>query len=208
MYGTTRYHTVPYHLKLFFICLPLFITPSRQLLPGTYLHHIPTLLDQLHICIRKSTSPTFNSPTFERTARGQPSVRAPLSTTSMPAISLVEPSGLSSVLDMDSKALNVREWKLESKDDTSLWVSTTEYEQYAAAALLGLHASNCWGSPQSPDSPQGDSDPEPMGGWGGPISGRSSPSTAREVVKAPRIRCGKDGERFGFSFGRPSNALR
>ena len=81
----------------------------------------------------------------------------------------------------------------KGEEEPALWVCTTDYEQSAAAALLGLHTSVGWGSPQSPDSPQVDSDPELMGGWGGMVSGYVSPGASCEVAKMPRLRYAKDG---------------
>ncbi|KAL1503378.1 hypothetical protein AB1Y20_011429 [Prymnesium parvum] len=109
----------------------------------------------------------------------------------MAAVAMVPHPPASKFIDVPGCQLG--EGKVEVEEDASLWVCTTDYEQSAAAALLGLHTSTSWGSPQSPESPLQDSDLEPMGGWGGAVSGYSSPGASSEVSKAPRLRYGKDG---------------
>eukprot|EP00327_Prymnesium_parvum_P029018 CAMPEP_0195575770 /NCGR_PEP_ID=MMETSP0814-20130614/7908_1 /TAXON_ID=97485 /ORGANISM="Prymnesium parvum, Strain Texoma1" /LENGTH=82 /DNA_ID=CAMNT_0040711977 /DNA_START=138 /DNA_END=382 /DNA_ORIENTATION=+ len=82
----------------------------------------------------------------------------------MAAVAMVPHPPASKFIDVPGCQLG--EGKVEVEEDASLWVCTTDYEQSAAAALLGLHTSTSWGSPQSPESPLQDSDLEPMGGWG------------------------------------------
>ena len=84
----------------------------------------------------------------------------------------------------------------DGSEESEVQTGTTDYEQSAAAALLGLHTSLGWGSMRcSPESPH-DSDPEPMGGWGERERGSgysSPPEGSMEVSKMPRLRYGKDG---------------